>query len=196
MIRLFIKENSDNNQQMTVRDERGQFLYFIEGRWGRINDIMSLYDTDGNHLLTLRQKKLSPIPTFDLCDANDDIGTLRKHPGLFGLRDSYFTVHPHDWVITGDFEELYFTAHHNNDLIMECDKNLTHGQNIYELTIEKEEDAPLCALISTLFDHYSRNKTEDEETEEAIEKDYNLGFFNCLSISLSFHYKQLSKKTR
>jgi uncharacterized protein YxjI len=193
MIQLFIKENSNNNQHMTVRDNRGQFLYFIEGRWGRKDDIMSIYDVEGQHLMTLKQQKLSPIPTFDIFENSDKTGTMRKHPGLFGIRDSYFTVHPHDWVITGDFEELYFTAYQENDLIMECDKDLTNGENVYELKVENEEDAPLCALISTIFDHYSRKKDGEEETEESFEEDYDLGFLNYLPTSLSIHYTFISK---
>lgn len=197
MMQLFITENSNNTQRMTVRDNRGQFLYFIEGRWGRKDDIMSLYDVDGEHLLTLKQQKLSPIPTFEIFEASEKTGVMRKHPGLFGLRDSYFTIHPHDWVITGDFEELYFTAYHDNELIMACDKDLQNGRNVYELTIKNEEDAPLCALISTLFDHYSRKRDEEEEMEESFEEDYNLGFLNYLPSSSTFHYKLISKtKTR
>lgn len=182
---------------MTVRDNRGQFLYFIEGRWGRKDDIMSIYDVEGQHLITLKQQKLSPIPIFDIFEDREKTGMMRKHPGLFGLRDSYFTIHPHDWVVTGDFEELYFTVYHENDLIMECDKDLRSSSNIYELRIKNEEDVPLCALISTLFDHYSRKKDEDEELEESFEEDYDLGFLNYLPISLSFHYDSNYKtKTR
>lgn len=198
MIQLFIKENINNNQRMTVRDNRGQILYFIIGRWGRKNDIMSLYDIEGQHLISLKQQKLSPIPVFEIFENSEKTGVMRKHPGLFGIRDSYFTVHPHDWVITGDFEELYFTAYHENDLIMECDKNLKNGSSVYVLQIENEEDAPLCAVISTLFDHYSRKRDEDweEETENALE-DFDFGFLNCLPISLAFHYHTIEKiKTR
>lgn len=196
MIQLFIKENIKNNQRMTVRDNRGQILFFIEGRWGRKNDIMSLYKINGQHLMSLKQQKLSPIPVFELFEGNKKTGSMRKHPGLFGLRDSYFTMHPHNWVITGDFEELYFTAYQENDLIMECDKDLKNGNAVYELTIENEEDAPLCALISTLFDYYSRKKDEDEETEASLEEDYDLGFLNYLPYSLSFHYKSMIKTVK
>src|SRR5699024_3694723 len=122
MVKLFIKENKTNNQRMTVRDDRGQILYLIEGRWGRKGDIITLQALGTENHLTAKQNKLSPLPTFDLSNQDEKLGYIRKYPGLFGISDSYFTVQPNQWVITGDFEELYFTAHYKNELVMECEK--------------------------------------------------------------------------
>lgn len=184
MIQLFIKENVENNQRMSVRDNRGQILYLIEGRWGRKGDKMSIYKLNGECLMTMKQQKLSPIPVFELFENNIRTGTMRKHPGLFGLRDSYFTLHPHRWLITGDFEDLYFTAHKDNELLMECEKDLSNGITFYELSIKHEEDAVISALITTLFDHYSRKRIEEEDAHYFSDEDYELGFFNPFSLSL------------
>lgn len=189
MIQLFIKENIENNQRLTVRDDRGQILYLIEGRWGRKDDIISIYEMNGKHLATLKQQKLSPIPIFELYEEGQKTGVMRKHPGLFGIRDSFFTIHPHKWTITGDFEELYFTVHHENELIMECDKDISNGQPVYELNIKHDKDAPLCALISTLFDHYSRKNSDSYEQEENPDENYDLGFFNGYKLQMKFKTK-------
>lgn len=178
MIQLFMKENATNRQRLTVRDERGQIIYFIEGRWGRKNDLISLYKINGQHLISLKQQKLSPLATFDLMENGEKVGFMRKHPGLFGLRDSYFTIHPQQWVVTGDFEDLYFTVHRDNHFIMECEKGFKDGNAVYVLKIKHEEDAPLSALISTVFDHYSRKKDEEIAQEKAATEDYNLGLLN------------------
>lgn len=185
MMKLFIKENIKNNKRMSVRDSRGQILYIIEGRWGRKKDKMSIYRTDGTHLMSMVQVKMSPIPVFELIENNEKAGTMRKHPGLFGIRDSYFTLHPHKWIITGDFEDLYFTTHKENELIMECEKDLKSGLTIYEVMIKYEEDAPLSALITTLFDHYSRKRGDEKETDNIFSDNYELGFFNPFSLSTS-----------
>ena len=177
MIQLFIKENVTNRQRMTVRDYRGQLIYFIEGRWGRKNDLMSLYKINGQHLMSLKQQYLSPLSIFDLIEDGEKVGFMRKHPGLFGLRDSYFTIHPHQWIVTGDFEDLYFTVHRENEFIMECEKRIKDGNSVYVLNIKHKEDEPLSALISTVFDHYSRKRDEDVATETANEN-YNLGLLN------------------
>lgn len=199
MMQLFIKENLKNDQRMTVRDNRGQIIYLIQGRWGRQNDLMSLYKINGKHLLTLKQLNLSPIPVFDLFENGEKAGTMRKHPGLFGIRDSYFTLTPHDWVITGDFEDLYFTVHQKKKLIMECEKDLKSGSTIYELNIKNDEDAPLMALITTLFDHYSRKKEDEVVSRRSSDADYGLGFFSSFkstSVAILLPMQNMKQKTK
>lgn len=183
MKQLFIKENQTNNQRMTVRDDRGQILYLIEGRWGRKDDMVTLQALNSDQFLRAKQNKLSPLPLFDLCTQDEKLGVIRKHPGLFGIRDSYFTVHPYEWVITGDFEELYFTAHHKNELIMECEKIHMNRCDYFEVLVENEEDVPLCALITVLLDHYSRKKQEEQQMDFVEERTHHLGFSNNIQAS-------------
>ncbi len=182
MIQLFIKESTRNSQRMTVRDDRGQILYIIEGRWGRKNDVTSIYTFDGDLIMSVKQTKNTPFPIFKLKDSDgESMATMRKHPGLFGIRDSYFTIQPLDWVVKGDFEELYFTVYKEKQFIMECEKDIYNNYTVYELSIQNEEDAPLCALISILFDPHARNKVEDEQNESYEKSDYDFGF-NAFSI--------------
>ncbi len=195
MEQLFIKESIKNNQRMSVRDHRGQIIYIIQGRWGRKNDQMSIYTIDGEHLMTMKQQKMSPIPIFELFEGGEKTGMMRKHPGLFGLRDSYFTLHPQNWIITGDFEDLYFTTHKDDELIMECEKDLSDGLTVYELAVKYEEDKALSALITTLFDHYSRKKVEDEEADYMRNDHYTLGFSSPFSLMVGKLNRYQPKKT-
>lgn len=177
MIQLFIKESSSNNQRMTVRDDRGQIIYVIEGRWGRKNDVTSIYELNGDLIMSVKQTKSAPLPVFQLYTKDKDIASMRKHPGLFGIRDSYFTIHPLNWTVTGDFEDLYFTIQDNNqELIMECEKDIYNTYTVYELLIDEGVNPAACALLATLFDPHSRNKSEDEQRSEFIESDYDFGF--------------------
>ena len=185
MIPLFIKQHNKNNQRITVRDNRGQILYIIERRWGRKNDIVSLYNLEGDLLISVKQTKQTPFPVFTIRAEQEEIGTMRKHPGLFGIRDSYFSLYPHEWMVTGDFEEAYYTVTKENELIMECEKDLYQQYAIYNLMVDKEENIPLCAIISTLFDPYSRIKGDQEDTDTLADSDYDLGFNSgaCFSYS-------------
>lgn len=192
MISLFIKQNNNNHQRMTVRDQRGQILYLIEGHWGRKNDIVSLYSLEGDFLLSVKQTKQTPLPVFEIRDSHEKIGTMRKHPGLFGIRDSYFTLHPHEWVVTGDFEELYYTVTKENHMIMECEKDLYHQYSVYKLIVDREENIPLCALISILFDPYSRVKGDDENNLAG--SDFDLGFSSGLCFSYPSATTGLARK--
>ena len=177
MIQLFIKESSNSNQRMTVRDDRGQIIYIIEGRWGRKNDITSIYELNGDLIMTAKQTKSTPFPVFQLYNKDEDIATMRRHPGLFGIRDSYFTIHPLNWTVTGDFDELYFTVYNDNQqLIMECEKDIFNSYTVYELLVNDKVNIPACALIATLLDPHSRNKDADETRNEFTKSDYGFGF--------------------
>lgn len=177
MIQLFIKESSTNNQRMTVRDDRGQIIYIIEGRWGRKNDLTSIYELNGDLIMTVKQTKSAPLPVFKLYTPDKELANVRKHPGLFGIRDSYFTIHPLNWTVTGDFEELYFNVYNDEKkLIMECEKDIYNTYTVYELLIDEEANMPACALLATLFDPHSRNKSEDEQRSEYMKSNYDFGF--------------------
>ena len=200
MFELFIKQNKINQQRMTVRDHRGQILYVIERRWGRKDDVMAIYSLSGDQLMRIAQTKSSPLPVFDILEHNEKTGTIRKHPGLLGIRDTYFTVHPHDWVVAGDFEDLYITVTKKHDMIMECEKFVYANSDIYELTVDEEENIPLCALLSVIFDPYSRIKKEEKEEENVYEENYRLGFGNCFSLTTDDYFssgmKTAKEKTR
>ena len=133
----------------------------------------------------MKQTKQTPFPVFTIRAEQEEIGTMRKHPGLFGIRDSYFSLYPHEWMVTGDFEEAYYTVTKENELIMECEKDLYQQYAIYNLMVDKEENIPLCAIISTLFDPYSRIKGDQEDTDTLADSDYDLGFNSgaCFSYS-------------
>ncbi len=185
MKQLFIKENQKKKHRLTVRDERGQILYFIDGHWGRKDDSIKLYPLDSSFKLQAKQNKLSPLPTFELTSDNEKFGYIRKHPGLFGIRDSFFTVHPLQWIITGDFEELYFTAYFKNELIMECEKIQKNACEQFVLYVE-EDNAPLCALITALLDHYVRGKQDSESYDINDEESYDFGFLNHIHQSTQY----------
>lgn len=178
MIKLFVKGNLSERHRITVRDQRGQILYLIEGHWGRKDDIINLYQLNGKLILQAKQIKLSPLPVFDLFAKGYKIGTIRKHPGLFGLRDSFFTIHPQKWVIAGDFEELYFTAHKENKLVMECEKIIKNGQEIFFLEVANRADIPLSSLLTVLLDHYARRSDEESHYKELSHGDFDFGFLS------------------
>lgn len=200
MIDLFIKQNKINHQRMTVRDHRGQILYVIEGRWGRKHDVMAIYSLNGDQIMRIEQTKPSPLPVFEIFEENEKAGIIRKHPGLLGIRDTYFTLHPHEWVVAGDFEDLYITVTKKNEMIMACEKFIYSHSDMYELTVDKAENIPLCALLSVIFDPYSRIKDDEEEQENVYERNYNLGFGNCFSIPAGMYFseetKPIKEKTR
>lgn len=183
MTRLYIKNNYKNDVLKTVRDDRGQILFLIEGQWGRKDDLIALSTIEGTQVLSAKQNTLSPFPTFYFYTPEEKIGTLRKHPGLFGIRDAYFTLQPQSWLITGDFEELYFVIHQNNKLILECEKTITNDESLFTMDIEDEADIPMGAIVTVLLDHYTRSQNHEYIEGEELDSDFNWGFLNSIDLS-------------
>lgn len=197
MIRLFIKENKRENHRMTVLDEAGQIIFLIEGYWGRKNDIINLFSLHGDLILQAKQINLSPFFQFELIQAKQKVGTIRKHPGFFGLRDAFFTIQPQNWLIKGDFEKLYFEVFKEEKLIMTATKMMSNANYLFSIKIQKEEDFALASLITVLLDHYSREKGTVDYYDELKQDGYNLGFLNYQSYpNFYFNKDKLLKRTR
>lgn len=197
MIRLFVKENKGDSHRLTVLDDNNQILYLIEGYWGRKNDIISLYNLSGDLILQAKQINLSPFFQFELFQANEKIGTIRKHPGFFGLRDAFFTIQPQNWLIKGDFEKLYFEVFKEEKMMMTVTKMMSKANYLFSINIKKEEDLALASLVTVLLDHYSRDKGTVENYNELEQNGYNLGFLNYKSYPNFYINKdKLLKKTR
>lgn len=197
MIRLFVKENKGDSHRLTVRDDNGQILYLIEGYWGRKNDIINLFSLQGDLILQAKQINFSPFFQFELFQAKEKIGTIRKHPGFFGLRDAFFTIQPQNWLIKGDFEKLYFEVFKEEQRIMTATKMISNANYLFSLKIKKEEDLALASLVTVLLDHYSREKGTFENYDELEQNGYNLGFLNYKSYpNFSINKEKILKKTR
>ncbi len=196
MIQLFIKETKGNEQLMTVRDSKGQIIYLIEGDWGRKDDAINLYKVNGTLILQAKQTNFSPFFKFDLFQPDKKIGLIRKHPGLLGLRDAFFTVQPHNWVIHGDFDELNFIAVENDELIMECTKFISSANYLYSLKVNNHSNLSLASLVTVLLDHYSRKKDTEPADQEASQHDFNLGFMNYQAYFKLISIKENKVKTR
>lgn len=182
MVRLFIKEEYMTMQnRMIVKNEAGENIYLIVGKWGRLGDALSLYTLDGERLIEMKQKKLSIFPTFDLWINEEKIASVKKRPGIGGIKQPYFKVTKFNWLITGDFVEQKYIVRHRSEIIMHLEKNISFTGNFYTLRIEKEEVAPLCCILSIVVDHYSPKKGSN--WKEYAQKQASLGFLHPLVLA-------------
>lgn len=183
MYTLYIYGKINHNRRLTVRDDRGQIRYLIDGASNRNDNLITLSDLNGDVILSAKQIMFTPLPLFHLMKDDQKIGSVRRHPDLFGIRESYFTVHPHDWVIAGDFSDVNFVIHHNHQLIMKCKKIFIDEYDLFQLEIKNEKDGPLTSLLAVVLDYYSHIRTDVEEEQNIHESGYNLGLFNNIKLS-------------
>lgn len=183
MVRLFIKKEYETIQdRMIVTSESAEKLYLIVGKWGRLGDNLSVYSMDGKRIVEARQVVLSVFPKFRLYQDGNKIGTIKKRPGLQGLKKPYFTISQLNWVITGDYDEQVFTVRHFAKKILTIEKSVSYTGEFYILTFPNENIAPVACLISQLLDHYEQNK--ESLWNDMKQEKYSLGFMNAVWMKL------------
>lgn len=197
MVKLFVKENNGENSRLTIHNNRGEILYLIEGYWGKKDDVINLFNLNRQLLLQAKQTNFSPFFKFDLIQKREIVGSIRKHPGFFGIRDAFFTVQPNDWIIKGDFEKQDFIIFENEQKIVSYKKLSPNANYLYSILVKRDQDILLASLLVILLDHYSRVKESEEISEETAEADFNLGFLNYKSYPhFYFNKEKTFKKTR
>lgn len=173
MIRLFMKQEYVSMQdRIIVKNEQGEDIYLIAGRWGRVGDALTLYSMSGDIIAEAKQTFLSVFPKFDLYYDGDKIASVVKRPGL---QNPYFTVSKLNWIISGNFKEKRYTIRHHTKLVMRLEKMYAYTGDFYNLTIMKNEDAAVCCLLSVIVDHYSPRRSGKSLLQ--MQDRYSFGFY-------------------
>lgn len=183
MTRLFIhKEYASLQDKMIVKNEQGQEVYLIVGKWGRLGDKLTIYTLDGRRLVEAKQVVLSLFPKFRLYQDGKKIGSLKKRPGLKGIKKPFFTVTRLNWTITGDYDKQIFTVRRFGRRILTIQKTMSYSGEQYMLTFQNERLAPVACVVAPLLDHYDKNN--DPLLQEIKQQRYSLGFLRPVFIKL------------
>lgn len=177
MVRLFIKQEYMAKQdRLIVTDTMGQEVFLIVGKWGRVGDKLSVFAMNGDRLLDVKQVVLSLFPKFRLFKDGKKIGSLKKRPGLKGIKNPFFTITRLNWIITGNYDKQQFTIRRFGKKIGTVDKNVTYMGEFYVVEFFKEQDAPIVCAVAVLLDHYAENR--EPIWKKYQQEKYSLGFMH------------------
>lgn len=151
MITLHIKRDFlKSNYRYIVKNNKGEDIFLIIGKRGRIGDSLTVFDMKGNIHSKARQTILSFLPSFDLYEYDVKIGTLSKRLHL--LKGRYYKVNKLNWRVVGDFKKKKFSVTHHRQLVMKFHKTITTTADYYHLTLSEEEYAGILCLIAIIID--------------------------------------------
>lgn len=183
MTRLFIhKEYQSLQDRMIVKNEKGQEVYLIIGKWGRLGDKLAIYTIDGRQLVEAKQVILSVFPKFRLYQDGKKIGSLKKRPGLTGIKKPFFTVTRLNWVISGDYDKQTFTVRRFGRKILTIQKIVAFSGEQYVLNIQNNRLEPIACVIAPLLDHYDKNN--ESLFKEIRQNRYSLSFLHPVFMKL------------
>ncbi len=151
MITLHIKQDFfKSNYRYIVRDNKGEDVFLIVGKRGRIGDTLTVFDMKGKVNSKARQTVLSLLPSFNLYQYDTKIGTLSKR--LHILKGRYYKISNLNWIVVGDFKQKRFSVTHQKQPIMNFYKTISTTGDYYHLTISEKERAGILCLIAIIVD--------------------------------------------
>lgn len=151
MLHLYIKQkNISMRDRMIVKDEHGNDLYLMVGKWGRLGDGLLIYAMNGDLVAEIKQTLLSIFPSFEVKIAEKKIAEISKYPGING---PFFKVSKLNWLVTGDFlNHEYQVTRHKAPIMTMSKAYLTWG-DLYALSINDPQNALMCLCIAAIVDH-------------------------------------------
>ena len=142
---LYMKEkDSLMRDRLLVTDEAGKTLYRIEGKL--LSSKLTIEDTDGNVLATVRKKPLALTPKYAVLVEDEEIALLSRESALFGK--PYYKVEGPDWTVDGDIWDRDFKVRRNMNTIVDVSPAIMQ-KDTYKINIHKDIN-PLMAVAVVL----------------------------------------------
>lgn len=135
-----------------VCNYQGDVIYFIKGRWGKLEDRVILYDLYGQEIYRATQVLLSILPKFELSFDGDFIGNITKH---IRFNQTYFTVSHLGWVIHGNFEKKEYNISKHGRKLAYIQKSVAYKGDYFFISFSEPKYKGLYCLLATLLDHYA-----------------------------------------
>lgn len=146
-----------SSSRTVIKNQDGDSLYLMVGRWGMRGDALSLYQMNGDIVASIKQANLAFKygSRFDLYHEFKKVGSLQR---ILSFNRDFYYVHQLGWVVIGDIGNHEYAIYHLNRCVMKMEKaNLTTG-NFYLLDIHEKEEAPLCICIAAVLDYWLLNR--------------------------------------
>lgn len=153
------RNNLTSTDCATIKDEHGQIIYLITGKWGKAQDVLSIYSIHDELLAQVKQKSFGIFPRFDLYVKDQRVGSLRRY---YGVGREMLFVKGLNWVIIGNIFNFNYKIYHRRDCLMSISEiHLTNGQGL-EFAITNYADEPLCLCIAAILDHFAQKNLKEK----------------------------------
>lgn len=167
MVKLYIRQDLlASNARTIIKNQEGEPVYLLVGRWGTRGDVLSLYKMDGTIAASIKQASFAfTIGTrFDLYQGFDKVGSLQR---ILSFKRDFYYVHQLSWVVIGNIRQQEYRIVHLNRRIMTMEREFLPNGNFYKLEIAKEEEAPLSICIAAVLNYWLNNR---QLTQEQMKK--------------------------
>ena len=132
-----------------IFDENGDTVYTVEGKfsWGHCLHIL---DRFGTHIGTEKERVLTFLPQFEIYEADEYIGCIRKE---FTFFKPVFTLDCSGWQVDGElFEWDYTITDASGSVVAEVSKELFRWTDTYTMEVRNPQDALRVLMVVLAID--------------------------------------------
>ena len=136
--------------RFTIRNERGEDAFVVNGEVFSLGHKLSFEDPQGNELMFIRQKVLSWGPTYEIYRGQEHVATIQKE--IFTFFRCTFDIHTDDQgdlEAQGDFSDHEYTVTRGGEPIAQISKEWFSWSDTYGVDVAGDED-PVLILASTV----------------------------------------------
>ncbi len=142
-----------------IYDVNGDVLYCVRGNRFSIGHQLHVYDDrTGEEVGSIRQKRFSLLPSFEIRLFGQSMGSLRK--GLSFFRTKY-QIDFYGWSAQGDFGEWDYRVLDGSRLVVTASQKEFPWGDTYQISIEDPKDEIPGLLLALAID--AANCTDDSD---------------------------------
>lgn len=137
----------------TIKNERGENVYFVDGRAFSIGDKLSFEDMDGNELAFIRQRLLTIGKTYEI-ERGGHMTVVHKHLfTVFSCRFSIDVPGPNDLEAKGNLSDHeYEIRDANGAVVAEVSKRWFRFSDTYGVEVASGQDDVLLLATAVVID--------------------------------------------
>jgi uncharacterized protein YxjI len=167
-MRYHIKERAWSlTETFTVRDDAGNAVFEIRGKFFHIGDNLLMYDRySGQEVVQIKQQVLSLMPHYNIYRSGQHWASIHEQWRLFG--ESFKVQGENGMVfhVQGDIWHWNFTVSDNNgNLLAQIGRQFSIFRDSYAVDVAPGVDAPfviaLAIVIEMVKEHHEQKEHHD-----------------------------------
>jgi uncharacterized protein YxjI len=162
-MRYHIRERAWSlTESFVVRDEAGQVVFDIKGKFFHIGDDLVMYDRfTGQPLVHIKQRILSLLPRYEIYRNNQHWASIHEQFRFFGERFKVDGDNGMVFHINGDIWRWNFTVSDDNgNLLAQIGRQFSLFRDSYAINVAQGVDAPfiiaLAIVIEMVKEHHEK----------------------------------------
>jgi uncharacterized protein YxjI len=146
----------------TIKNDRGEDVFVVDGKVFSIGDKLSFQDMNGNELAFISQRVLSWGPTYEIYRGDELAAVVKKE--LFTFFHCKFTVDvpgPDDLEAEGNFSDHEYTFARDGQSVAQVSKRWFSLSDTYGVDIADGEDDILILASTVVIDMVCHGDKKD-----------------------------------